>query len=81
MLMSSVVINVRLCGWKGGKWGSGGYARRLKMGQLTLTWGQQGWKFASSYKETPFHIRGYFSTFINTTHANNNVYLPAMLYV
>jgi hypothetical protein len=37
--MSSVVANVRMCGWEGDKGGSEGCAREPKMGQLTLSVG------------------------------------------
>jgi hypothetical protein len=42
MLMFSAVINVHMCGWEGGKGGSGGWAMRLKMRQLILSMGPAG---------------------------------------
>jgi hypothetical protein len=42
MLMFSAVINVHMFGWEGGKGGGGGWARRSKMRQLTLSMGPAG---------------------------------------
>jgi hypothetical protein len=62
MLLLSVAINFLMCGPEGGKGSKGD-----KNGTVDS---EQGWKFASSYKEPPFQIsRGYIFTFINITHA------------
>jgi hypothetical protein len=42
---------------------------------------QQGWKFASLYKEPLFQVRRLFFTFINTTHAINVMYVLDVLYI
>ncbi len=40
----------------GRKEGEMGASRGLKMGQLTLSMGQQGWRFTTVYKKLPFQV-------------------------
>jgi hypothetical protein len=54
---------------RGGNWG---LARGVKMGQLTLSMGQE---FAVLYKEPPFHTRGLSFAVTYDTHAINIVYV------
>jgi hypothetical protein len=60
--------------------GKRSYASGLKIRQLTLSMGSARRKFASSYKEPPFQVRGYPFKFINTTHAIYIICMPKYLY-
>ncbi len=59
MSMSSAFVSVGMCGGEGER-GAVGLGKVTKMGQLTLSIDQQGWKFTSLYTEPSFQVKGYF---------------------
>jgi hypothetical protein len=62
-------------GGKGGQWELG--KRAENGGSGLLAWSQQRWKFASSYKEPPFQVKGFLFIFHQ---AINIMYILAVLY-
>ncbi len=67
-LLSSVVLNVHMSGWEGGKRGAMGAEQGdWKRGSWLWAWGQQVQKFAASNKEPPCQRLSFLHLFINTT--------------
>ncbi len=80
MLVSSLVVNVRMCGLEGGrKEDGGGQARGLKMGQLTLSMGPA--RAEVCFRKQRATIPSKKIIFTLVPHALNIIYMLAVLYI